>query len=43
MVTLYWRAQSIETLLPSGKRNPSVAIMLALLSEMARAEKGDFG
>ncbi len=37
-VSLYWHAQSIETLLPSGKRNPAAAIMLALLSEMARAE-----
>jgi DNA invertase Pin-like site-specific DNA recombinase len=38
-ISLYWHAQSIETLLPSGKRNPAAAIMLALLSEMARAEK----
>jgi len=37
-VTLYWHAQGIETLLPSGKRNPAAGIMLALLSEMARAE-----
>jgi hypothetical protein len=28
----------IETLLPSGKRNPAAGIMLALLSEMALAE-----
>jgi DNA invertase Pin-like site-specific DNA recombinase len=35
-VSLYWQAQSIETLLPSGKRNPSAGIMLALLAEMAR-------
>jgi len=38
-VSLYWHAQSIETLLPNGKRNPAAAIMLALLAEMARAEK----
>jgi len=38
-VSLYWHAHSIETLLPSGKRNPAAAIMLALLAEMARAEK----
>ena len=38
-VSLYWHAQGIETLLPNCKRNPSAAIMLALLSEMARAEK----
>ncbi len=38
-VSLYWFAQNIETLLPNGKRNPAAAIMLALLSEMARAEK----
>lgn len=38
-VSLYWHAHSIETLMPSGKRNPAAAIMLALLAEMARAEK----
>ena len=38
-VSLYWHAHSIETLLPSGKRNPAAAIMLALLAEMARAER----
>jgi DNA invertase Pin-like site-specific DNA recombinase len=38
-VSLYWFAHNIETLLPNGKRNPAAAIMLALLSEMARAEK----
>jgi len=37
-VSLYWHAQGIETLLPTGKRNPAAAIMLALLAEMARAE-----
>jgi len=37
-VSLYWHAQQIETLLPSGKRNPSAGIMLALLAEMARSE-----
>jgi DNA invertase Pin-like site-specific DNA recombinase len=37
-VSLYWHAHGLETLLPSGKRNPSAAIMLALLAEMARAE-----
>ncbi|MFT4177532.1 MAG: recombinase family protein [Luteolibacter sp.] len=38
-VSLYWHSQAIETLLPDGKRNPSAAIMFALLAEMARAEK----
>jgi DNA invertase Pin-like site-specific DNA recombinase len=38
-VSLYWHAHSIETLLSNGKRNPAAAIMLALLAEMARAEK----
>ncbi|HAL70457.1 MAG TPA: hypothetical protein DCP71_01630, partial [Verrucomicrobiales bacterium] len=38
-VSLYWHAHSIETLLTNGKRNPAAAIMLALLAEMARAEK----
>lgn len=37
-VSLYWHAQGIETLLPSGKRNPAAGIMLALLAEMARGE-----
>jgi len=37
-VSLYWHAQGIETLLPSGKRNPAAGIMLALLAEMARRE-----
>ena len=37
-VSLYWHSQSIETLLPNGKRNPAAGIMLALLSEMARSE-----
>lgn len=38
-VSVYWMAQNVETLLPSGKRNPSAAIMLALLAEMAKAER----
>jgi DNA invertase Pin-like site-specific DNA recombinase len=38
-VSLYWRQQGIETLLPNGKRNPAAGIMFALLSEMARAER----
>jgi DNA invertase Pin-like site-specific DNA recombinase len=37
-VSLYWHAQSIETLLPNGKRNPAAGMMLALLAEMARSE-----
>lgn len=38
-VSLYWHAQAIETLPSNCKRNPAAAILLALLSEMARAEK----
>jgi len=38
-VSIYWHAQRIETLLPSGKRNPAASIMFSLLSEMARAER----
>jgi DNA invertase Pin-like site-specific DNA recombinase len=38
-VSLYRRRQGIETLLPSGKRNPAASIMFALLAEMARAER----
>jgi len=37
-VSLYWHSQGIETLLPTCKRNPSAAIMLAVLAELARAE-----
>jgi DNA invertase Pin-like site-specific DNA recombinase len=36
--SLYWHSQSIETLLPNGRRNPASSIMLSLLSEMAVAE-----
>ncbi len=36
--SLYWHSQSIETLLPNGKRNPAASIMLSLLAEMARNE-----
>jgi len=38
-VSLYWHAQGIETIMDNGKRNPAAGIMLALLAEMARAEK----
>ncbi|MEN8693289.1 MAG: recombinase family protein [Akkermansiaceae bacterium] len=38
-VSLYWHQQSIETLLPNGKRNPAASLMFALLAEMARAER----
>ena len=38
-VSLYWHSQRIETLLPSGKRNPAASIMFSLLAEMARAER----
>ena len=34
--SLYLDAQTVETLLASGKRNPSASIMLALLAEIAR-------
>jgi DNA invertase Pin-like site-specific DNA recombinase len=37
-VSLYWHTQGIETILANGKRNPAAGIMLALLSEMGRAE-----
>lgn len=38
-VSIYWHAQRIETLLPSGRRNPAASIMFALLAEMARGER----
>ncbi len=37
-VSVYWHAQSIETLLPDGRRNPAAGIMLALVAELARSE-----
>jgi DNA invertase Pin-like site-specific DNA recombinase len=37
-VSLYWHAQGFETLLENGRRNPSAAIMLAILAETARSE-----
>lgn len=37
-VSLYWHSQGVETLLPNGKRSPSASLMLAILSDMARAE-----
>lgn len=37
-VSLYWHSQGVETLMPSGKRNPAASVMLALLAEMARNE-----
>lgn len=38
-VSLYWHAQSTETLMPNGKRNPAAALMFALMAEMARNER----
>jgi len=38
-VSLYWHSQNVETLLPSGKRNPAVGFMFSLLAEMAQAER----
>lgn len=38
-VSVYWLAQNVETLLPNGKRNPTAALMLAVLAEMAKAER----
>ena len=37
-VSVYWKAQNLETLLPNGKRNPAAGIMLALMAEIARNE-----
>jgi len=36
--SLYWHAQSLDTVLDNGKRNPAAAIMLAILAESARNE-----
>lgn len=38
-VSLYWHAQRVETLLPDGRRNPAAGMMLAILAEMALAER----
>jgi DNA invertase Pin-like site-specific DNA recombinase len=38
-VSLYWHSQRAETLLPDGERNPATGMMLAILGEMARAER----
>jgi DNA invertase Pin-like site-specific DNA recombinase len=38
-VSLYWHSQRVETMLDSGKRNPSAGMMLAVLAEMALAER----
>jgi DNA invertase Pin-like site-specific DNA recombinase len=38
-VSLYWHSQRIETLLPDGRRNPAAGIMLAVMAEMAQAER----
>jgi len=38
-VSLYWHAQALETLLPTGKPSPAAGVMFALLAEMARSER----
>ena len=38
-VSIDWHAQRIETLLPSGKRNPAASIMFSVLAEMGRSER----
>lgn len=35
-VSLYWHQHRIETLLPSGQRNPAASIMFSLLAELGR-------
>lgn len=42
-VSLYWHAQSCETLLPNGKPNPAASLMFAFLSENARNETDVLG
>lgn len=37
-VSVYWRAQNLETLLPNGKRSHAAGIMLAIMAEAARNE-----
>jgi DNA invertase Pin-like site-specific DNA recombinase len=38
-VSLYWHSQRVETMLDGGKRNPAAGMMLAVLAEMALAER----
>ncbi|MCX6864603.1 MAG: recombinase family protein, partial [Verrucomicrobia bacterium] len=38
-VSLYWHSQRVETMLEGGKRNPAAGMMLAVLAEMALAER----
>jgi DNA invertase Pin-like site-specific DNA recombinase len=38
-ISLYWNSQNVETMLPSGKRNPAAGMMLAVLAEMALSER----
>lgn len=38
-MSIYWHAQRIETLLPSGRRNPAESIIFYFLAEMARSER----
>lgn len=38
-VSVYWHSQRIETLLPSGRRNPAASMMFSLLAEMGRSER----
>jgi DNA invertase Pin-like site-specific DNA recombinase len=38
-VSLYWHSQRIETLLPDGRRNQAAGMILALMAEMAMAER----
>jgi DNA invertase Pin-like site-specific DNA recombinase len=38
-LSLYWHSQRVETMLDGGKRNPAAGMMLAVLAEMALAER----
>lgn len=38
-VSIYWHSQRVETLMPSGERNPAAGMMLAILGEMGRTER----
>ena len=37
-VSVFWKAQGLETLLPNGKRSHAAGIMLAIMAEAARNE-----
>ena len=42
-VSLYWHAQSIETMLDNGTQNPAAGIIFSIMSEFAKNESTQLG